>query len=35
LKPALRYGIITQKEKVDLPYIEDAIRYVKLLFSAS
>jgi hypothetical protein len=35
LKPALRYGIITQKEKADLPYIEEALRYVKLLFLAS
>jgi hypothetical protein len=35
LKPALRHGIITQREKVDLPYIEDAVRYVKLLFSVS
>jgi hypothetical protein len=35
LKPALRYGVITQKEKADLPYIEDALRYVKLLFLAS
>jgi hypothetical protein len=35
LKPALRYGIITQREKEDLPYIEDAVRYAKLLFSAS
>ena len=35
LKPALRYGIITQRERKDLPYIEDAVKYVKLLFSAS
>jgi hypothetical protein len=35
LKPALRYGVVTQKEKGDLPYIEDALRYVKLLFLAS
>jgi len=35
LKPALRYGIITQRERKDLPYIEDAVRYAKLLFSAS
>jgi NRPS condensation-like uncharacterized protein len=34
LKPALRYGIITQKDKADLPYIEEALRYVKLLFLA-
>jgi hypothetical protein len=35
LIPALKYGIITQKEKADLPYIEEALRYVKLLFLAS
>jgi hypothetical protein len=35
LKPTLRYGIITQKDKRDLPYIEEALRYVKLLFLAS
>jgi len=35
LIPALKYGIITQKEKANLPYIEEALRYVKLLFLAS
>jgi hypothetical protein len=35
LIPALRYGVATQKKGADLPYIEDALRYVKLLFLAS
>jgi hypothetical protein len=34
LIPALKYGIITQRKKADLPYIEEALRYVKLLFLA-
>jgi hypothetical protein len=34
LIPALKYGIITQI-KGGLTYIEDAVRYVKLLFIAS
>ena len=36
LKPALRYGIMTQREIItQKEKIEDAIRYVKLLFLAS